>query len=325
MMTPVSLSPINNTLNQRIGSYRLIDFGRGRKLERVAGRWLDRPSPAAEGVRPADPDAWGNAESVFDLGRRKWKHHRPWPDDLLADCGRFEMPVAPTPFGHIGLFPEQQDNWQWLMSPDPLRCNELSETEGREHTDAPEVAGDRPAALNLFAYTGASTMALATAGFAVAHVDAAKPNVATARRAAAVNGLTDWPIRYLVDDAAKFAAREVRRGRHYHTIVLDPPAYGHAPGGKAWRIERDLWPLLDHCLQLAQPAGHRLLITGHSPQVDQHAVKDFLIRHGYDSGMIRTGRSQLTDQQGRRLDAGFFVRVDTRGGSEASAESGQSN
>lgn len=210
------------------------------------------------------------------------------------------MPVRLTPFGHIGLFPEQADNWRWLA----VRAADLS---------------DPPSALNLFGYTGASTMALVTAGFKVAHVDAAKPNVRSMRVVAEHNGRPDAPVRYIVDDAAKFAAREVRRQRKYHTIVLDPPAYGHAPDGKTWRLERDLWPLLEDCLRMLDPAAFRLLITGHSPQVDAEAVTRFLQRSGFlgrakgAAGLlIESGRSHLTDQAGRSLDSGFFVRAESK-------------
>ena len=170
--------------------------------------------------------------------------------------------------------------------------------------------------MNLFGYTGASTVALARAGYAVAHVDAAKPNVQAARIAAEQNQLTQAPIRYLVDDAAKFAAREIRRQRKYQTILLDPPAYGHAPKGQAWRLERDLWPLITDCLQLLEEDSFRLLVTGHSPEVDQADVLEFLkqtafLKRFWGSSrlLIEAGRSQLKDSENRILDAGFFVRV----------------
>jgi len=277
--------------------YRLIDFGNGRKLESIAGHVVDRPSPAADGVIRQSPGAWSAATSRFDPIAKSWTHHRSWPDDLDIDCGTFRMPVAPTPFGHIGLFPEQQDNWQWLSK--PVHCDHQKRT-----------------ALNLFAYTGASTMALVAANFQVAHVDAAKPNVQAAREAAIHNGWSEAPIRYLIDDATKFLAREVRRQQLYHTIVLDPPAYGHSPRGKTWRIERDLWPLLDDCLRLMNPGNFRLLITGHSPQVDRADVcrflkdTDFFRQASGGAGLLLTsGRSQLMDRQSRPLDAGFYIRA----------------
>lgn len=214
------------------------------------------------------------------------------------------MPTQPTPFGHIGVFPEQAPNWQWLAS-----GRKAVQSNAPESSSPPEA---RLEALNLFAYTGASTMAMVRAGYRVAHVDAAKPNVQAARRAAETNGWADAPIRYLVDDAAKFVAREVRRGRRYHTIVMDPPAYGHGPSGRAWRLERDVWPLIENCLRLVDAADFRMLITGHSAEIDQSDVVDFFDQQSAvdRSGLrIDAGRSQLSDSAGRRLDAGYYVRV----------------
>ena len=275
------------------GEYKLVDFGTGRKLESFAGRLIDRPSPAAEDYSPREPADWKDAESVFLKSSKSWQHKTAWPESLVVSCSTFSMPVAPTPFGHLGIFPEQADNWSWLQS----------------------VDGDQLSALNLFGYTGASTIALAKAGFHVAHVDAARPNVQAARHNAQHNELESHPIRYLVDDAAKFTAREVRRAKQYHTIVLDPPAYGHGPSGKTWRLERDLWPMLDDCLRLLDPSSFRLLITGHSPQVSGDDVEDYIRSTNiFPSGQSKTfhfekGRSQLRDQHRRSLDAGFFVRV----------------
>lgn len=279
--------------------YQLIDFGMGRKLESLSGYVIERPSPAAVDKPVRDPSRWRHAKAAYDNHQREWEQRFPWPAELLIDCGAFQMPVRPTPYGHIGLFPEQQENWRWLGTP----ANELSEAR---------------AALNLFGYTGASTVALAQAGYSVAHVDAAKPNVQAARQAAKCNELSDAPIRYLVDDAAKFAARETRRQRKYQTILLDPPAYGHSPKGRAWRLERDLWPLLNDCLQLLEQDSFRLLVTGHSPEIGQHEVLEFLRQtaflkpfQGSSRLIIDSGRSQLKDERGRSLDAGFFVRVQT--------------
>lgn len=273
----------------------------GRKLESLAGYLIDRPSPAAEGTVAQDPTRWKRADAIYNSQQRVWEYRQPWPAGVLIDCGLFCMPVRPTPYGHIGLFPEQQDNWQWL---------------GKRCDDERENIASGKAALNLFGYTGASTVALARAGYAVAHVDAAKPNVQAARLAAEQNNLGEAVIRYLVDDAAKFAAREVRRQRKYHTILMDPPAYGHSPKGKAWRLERDLWPLLNDCLTLFDRDSFRLLVTGHSPEVGQQEIIQFLRQteflkpfRGSSRLIIEAGRSQLHDEEGRSLDAGFFVRV----------------
>lgn len=217
------------------------------------------------------------------------------------------MPFTPTPFGHVGVFPEQKGNWSWLAG-------------GRVKTDSSQSSPtDLSSGLNLFAYTGASSIAMAKGGHAVAHVDAAKPNVNAARSAAKHNSLGDHPIRYLVDDALKFAKRECRRNQDYQTIVLDPPAYGHSPNGKTWRLQRDLWPLLENCLKLFAEESMRLLITGHSPQVTELDVVEYLRErvpsaNGYSAAQINrgldAGRLTLCDRHGRKLDAGFSVRLD---------------
>ncbi len=281
--------------------YQLLDFGMGRKLESLAGYVVDRPSPAAVGTVARSPASWKQADATYNAEQRVWKYHHPWPAGLAIDCGLFRMPVRPTPYGHIGLFPEQHHNWHWL--------GKRSEPDGKDCLEG-------CSALNLFAYTGASTVALASAGFSVAHVDAAKPNVQSARLAAEKNNLGEAAIRYLVDDAAKFAARELRRQRKYHTILMDPPAYGHSPKGKAWRLERDLWPLLIDCLKLLDRDSFRLLVTGHSPQVGQQEILEFLHQteflkplQGSSRLIIEAGRSQLKDEEDRSLDAGFFVRL----------------
>lgn len=278
--------------------YQLIDFGGGRKLESLAGRLIDRPSPAAADRSKSNPALWHRADSYFAAETKSWSHRTPWPSEHSLDCGSFRMPIRPTPFGHIGLFPEQASNWDWLA---------------RSQGPTPGEAQG----LNLFAYTGASTMAMVVAGLEVVHVDAAKPNVQAARLAAQLNGWQQRPIRYLVDDARKFAAREVRRKRVYHTIVLDPPAYGHGSSGTAWRLARDLGPLLDDCLRLLADESFRLLVTGHSRDVDQADVLQYLkqsavMRRHLDSSALRTdvGRSQLKDSHGRSLDAGFYVRIE---------------
>ena len=274
-------------------TYQLIDFGDGEKLESLGHYTVRRPSPAAENVKRQMPGHWRPCDAWFDRQTKQWRFANPWPSELTIDCGAFVMPVRPTPFGHIGLFPEQAANWQWLAS---------------AKTKTESFAGN-PKALNLFAYTGASSMALVASGFSVAHVDAAKSNVQSAKEAARANGWDDAPIRYLVDDAAKFVAREVRRENHYHTIVLDPPAFGHSPKGKAWRLERDLWPMLDDLWKVKSQSAFRVLVTGHSPQVTEHDVAEYFRQKQRSESALQLHidavRSKLRDARGRKLDAVF--------------------
>ncbi len=272
--------------------YRLLDFGDGRKLEAFSGYVVDRPSPAAQGYRRHSPAAWQTAAAQYLTDG--WVFHQPFPADLQLPCRTFVMPLAPRPFGHIGVFPEQADNWLWLNQ----QVHELQN----------ELVGSRAVCgINLFAYTGASTLAMASAGAAVAHVDAAKPNVQAAKEAAEASQLSGASIRYLVDDAAEFAAREVRRNRRYDVFVLDPPAYGHSPKGQAWRLERDLWSLLADLLNLAT-AQSRWLVTGHSEQVQAMDVLSWFRQHT-TVAHAEYGDMDLMDEAGRALNAGWYLRL----------------
>lgn len=271
--------------------YRLIDHGNGRKLEAIGQYRIDRPCPAALAVRPSVPERWGDADARFIKAGKtaEWQFLAPWPDDAVVDCGTFQMPVRPTPFGHIGLFPEQASNWEWI--------------------DALVRRGSANRVLNLFGYTGASSMAAAAAGASVSHVDAANPNVEAARCAAQLSGLRDAPIRYLVDDVRKFVARELRRHNGYDLVVLDPPAYGHGHRGAAWRLQRDLWPLLEACVQLIPRASGAMLITGHTADVGPREIRQWMGRVRLCNLEIGSGRAGIHDSSGRFLDAGFYVRA----------------
>ncbi len=275
-----------------------MDFGQGRKLESFQGYLVDRPSPAAEGYACRLTD-WSHADAVFDEPLRRWIFRRPWPDDLAVSGPGFRLPVSPTPYGHLQVFPEQRPHWQWLHH----ASQQMHE----------QLAGNDLHALNLFAYTGGSTCAMATGGAKTVHVDAAKPNVTAAKLASIASGLENLPIRYMVDDALKFAKRELRRGRAYHLVALDPPAYGHSPDGHSWRIERDLEPLLRVVAELMCPDRAAILVTGHSYGIDERNVQDMLQdlleRRGLSQRLqIERGRSTLADVHQRSLDAGFFVR-----------------
>jgi 23S rRNA (cytosine1962-C5)-methyltransferase len=164
--------------------------------------------------------------------------------------------------------------------------------------------------LHLFAYTGLATLAMATAGAAVAHVDAARPAVAWARRNAAANDLGDAPVRWLVDDARAFTARERRRGHRYDGIVLDPPTYGHGTSGRAWRLETDLEPLLADCRALLSPDGF-LLLTAHTEHLGRDRLGDALARAlRRPAGELETGDLVLDAASGATLELGAYARWD---------------
>jgi 23S rRNA (cytosine1962-C5)-methyltransferase len=223
--------------------YELIDAGDGRRLERFGSRLVDRPAPStADEPRRAARDAWAGAALRFDRDQG-------WiGGDLQAWTIAIEivtLELRPTGAGQLGFFPEHTLAWPWLR-------DRATQTE----RPAPEI-------LHLFAYTGATTLALASAGARVTHVDASRPAVAWARRNAALSGLGEHPIRWIVDDALAFVRREARRGRRYAGLVLDPPTFGHGPSGARWELDQTLPDLLGACAAVAEPDAF-VLLTAHA-------------------------------------------------------------
>ncbi|GAB6164777.1 class I SAM-dependent methyltransferase [Thermostilla marina] len=240
--------------------YALLDFGHGRRLERFGPFVLDRPAPAAKAPR-CRPEIWDRADAYFDRGPRKtgkWIFARELPDRWLVRLGPCQFELKLTEFGHVGLFPEQLPNWKRLM----LAVRRCLEKKGRCRV------------LNLFAYTGGSTMACAAAGAEVVHIDAARNVVDWARRNAEHAGLADRPIRWITEDAWKFVRRENKRGNRYDGVVLDPPSYGHGPRGEVFRAKQHLPRLLEATTALLADEGPAfLLLTCHTPEFDTPRLK----------------------------------------------------
>lgn len=281
--------------------YKLLDFGEGCRLERFGALVLDRPCPAADGVAKASPAVWRHAVARYDGARATdgtWKPSpKKWAGDLSCEAPvgpGFSLGLTPTPAGQIGLFPEQFANWRWVHD---------------------QVARyDRPLrVLNLFAYTGGSTLAAAVAGAEVTHVDASKPSVQLARENAARSNLGEAPIRWIVEDAVKYCQRELKRGSFYDAVILDPPSYGHGPKGEEWRLERDLPGLLTLCRDLTA-SGDRsrafLLATCHTPGVGPAELSAYLSDAivGHCGQPPAAGKLWLTAEDGRKLESGVYAR-----------------
>jgi 23S rRNA (cytosine1962-C5)-methyltransferase len=219
------------------------------------------------------------------------------------DAGAFVLELRPTSSGQVGCFPEHAATWGWLA--------DLITAQWRATGRA--TSSPAPAVLNLFGYTGGATLAAASAGAAVTHVDAQRAVVAWARRNADLSGLDQAPVRWIVDDAPAFAARELRRGRRYGAIVLDPPSYGHGVGGRPWRIELDLPPLLRACVALGGPGGpDALLLTCHSPGLGPGALAG-LVRDawpGLSPARLSSGWLEVRSRHDRRLPGGAMARVE---------------
>jgi 23S rRNA (cytosine1962-C5)-methyltransferase len=282
-----------------VDDHELLDVGGGARLDRFGDRTVDRPYPAAVGSRQA-PEAWSGADLRYDRDGG-WSGGAGGPADLepwLVRLAGLTLELRATDAGQVGLFPEHALRLPWLADQVAARA-------------ATAEGDDRPRVLHLFAYTGLVTLALARAGAAVAHVDASRPSVAWARVNAAHSGLADRPIRWLVDDARGFAAREVRRERRYDGVVLDPPSYGHGEArGSTWRLEDDLMPLLGTCRALVRDDGF-VLLTAHVEGLTPDDLGRSLVdAWGDRARAATTGELALPVTSGGRQAFGAFAQLD---------------
>jgi 23S rRNA (cytosine1962-C5)-methyltransferase len=281
-------------------NYELLDFGAGRKLERFGAWTLDRPCPAAVGVKAADPAAWRSATARYEGDRvadgewtpavERWASREVALKAQLGANRTICMALEPLPSGQIGVFPEQRICWQWIV-------------EQTERNPGLKV-------LHLFAYSGGSTLAAALGGAEVVHVDAARSVVERARRNAVLSYLAERPIRWIIEDALKFCRREVKRGNCYDAVILDPPTYGHGPKGEEWQIKRDLLPLLNLCGELTERRPKFALLTCHTPGLGPAELAAYLADglFGHCGQPPRTGELALETDDGRRLPSGVFAR-----------------
>ncbi len=273
--------------------YALLDSGHGRKFERYGPYRFIRPEgQALWAPRLAKWDADGEfVPGSDDDGGGRWAFARPMPDagwPLAWNDVRFTAHC--TPFRHLGFFPDMAPVWDWMRE---------------------RLAGQADAAtLNLFGYTGVGSLALSGCG-PVTHVDASKKSVAQARDNAALSGMSDQPIRWLVDDAAKFTAREVRRGKRYDGIILDPPKFGRGPDGEVWRLEDGLPPLIADCRRLLDARSRFLFLTVYAVRMSSLALAGLLAEHFADlPGTIEHGELTVLEegQDGRLLPTAIFAR-----------------
>ena len=277
--------------------YALIDSGNGLKFERYGPYSFIRPeAQALWQPRLAEWDADGEFVPASDEdGGGRWQFRRPvpregWPLARGPEVRRVKFTAQCTPFRHLGFFPDMAPVWDWMGE----------QLAGR--TDAQ--------ALNLFGYTGVGSLALSDCG-PVTHVDASKKSVAQARENAALSGMAERPIRWIVDDAAKFAAREVRRGRRYDGIILDPPKFGRGPEGEVWRLEDHLPALIADCCQLLDADSRFLFLTVYAVRMSALALAGLLAEAFADlPGTIEFGDLAVREEGAdpRLLPTAIFAR-----------------
>lgn len=269
-------------------AYELVDFGDGIRLERFGGRLIARESPSVDRFEMQRSIEDVEVDASFDSRDESLSWHGETEDDWQFVHGPVRFELRQTPTGQVGVFPEQAHNWNWIAS------------------NAELLAGKK--AINLFAYTGGSTLALSAAGAEVTHVDSASSAVSWARTNAELSGLSDRPIRWIVEDAIRFMQREIKRGKSYDIFVADPPSFGRGPKKETWKIERDLEELLALASELC-PNPTMAIISCHTPDWLASELGEELQRHfSVDAKLVETNSLLLKTGDGRELPSGECAR-----------------
>ncbi len=271
---------LDTLIGEPWADYGLVDSGHGKKLERYGRFRFVRPESQAMWA-PKSDDWQAHGEFVpgsDEEGGGRWEFREPVPrEGWTLRWNEVDFTAQTTPFRHLGFFPDMAPVWSWM----------------RERT-----AGlDAPECMNLFGYTGVGTLAMAATGAKMVHVDASKKSVEAAKANAKLSGMADAPVRWIVDDAAKFVAREVRRGRRYDGILLDPPKYGRGPEGEVWRLEEDLPKLIANCRQLLDAESRFLFLTVYAVRMSALAIGEMLAQLFADlPGTVEAGELGVREE-----------------------------
>ena len=272
--------------------YRLLDSGDGRKFERFGNHTLVRPCSQALWRPTLAGGEWARADASFDReDGNRWHGRGNLPKEWTIETAGIRFKLGGTDFGHLGIFPEQRAQWKWI----------------RETVRAARAEGRTVRVLNLFAYSGGSTLAAALGGAEVCHLDASKGMVEWARENAALNGLADAPIRWIVDDAHKFMKREIRRDRRYDAIILDPPTFGRGAGGEMYKIERDLKETLGLVKDLLSDSPFFVLFSSHTPGLSP-IVAENVLGQLWPSAALESGE-MLLEGSSLPCPSGIFCRA----------------
>lgn len=305
--------------------YELLDSGEGEKLERFGKVTVRRPDPQALWKKMLPHKDWDNAQAQFLPGEAKpgnkataksaWKIENKVSNQWQMEFADLKFWIKPTSFKHVGVFPEQKNNWDWMRNvirqyhPQSSSASLLplnlrgGESMGMRSPGAIRV-------LNLFGYTGGATLAAAQAGAEVVHVDGSKTAIVWGRENALISELNDMPIRWIVDDVLSFVKREIKRGCKYDGIIMDPPAFGRGSKGEVWKIEENLLELLDACKQLLSEKPLFFLVNGYASGYSAIAYKntlETLLRNW--PGILEVGELSIEETKSKRLlPAGIFAR-----------------
>lgn len=283
------MSELATLIAEPWADWALLDCGDGRKLERYGNVRVIRPEPQAMWA-PASSDWQADAEFLpgsDEDGGGRWVQHRSVPASWPLARGPVRFHAALTPFRHLGFFPDMAPQWDWM-------CERAPDAE----------------IMNLFGYTGVGTLLLSEAGARLTHVDASKKSVEGGKANAALSVLSERPIRWMIDDAAKFTAREVRRGRRYDGILLDPPKFGRGPTGEVWRLEEHLAPLLADCRKLLDADSRFLVLTVYALRMSALAIGELLRQTLAElGGTVECGEMAVREEaRGLLLPTAIFAR-----------------
>ena len=279
--------------NGKPQTYSLLDSGNGKKFERFGDVTLVRPCAQAVWQPALPATEWARATATFDReDGNRWQGRGRLPDSWNIHIDNLAFKLSGTDFGHLGLFPEQREQWKWIQ------CT----IHNAQCTMQPSV-------LNLFAYSGASTLAAAVAGASVCHLDASRGMVQWGRDNAALNQLSNAPIRWIADDAHGFMEREIRRGRTYDAIILDPPTFGRGTQNEVYKIEDDLPKTLSLCLALLSKKPLFILLSCHTPGYTPVVLHNFL-RQSTEKlgGVVESGEMLLAGDAKFSLPSGAYAR-----------------
>lgn len=283
------MSELTTIVAEPWSDWGLVDCGDGQKLERYGKFSVVRPEPQAMWAPSSDswePDATFVPGSDEEGGGR-WVQHREMPRQWQLSNGNVRFAASLTPFRHLGFFPDMAPQWDWM----------------RERSADADV-------LNLFGYTGVGSLLLSDAGARLVHVDASKKSVEQGKDNALLSRMEDRPIRWIVDDATKFTAREVRRERRYDGILLDPPKFGRGPNGEVWRLEENLAPLLSDCRRLLDENSRFLVLTVYAVRMSALSIGELVKQLLGDlGGKVEMGEMAIREERrGLLLPTAIFAR-----------------
>ncbi len=280
--------------------YELLDSGNGEKLERYGDVVVARPDPQALWNKNLSESEWDKGDAYFKRASfdANWSVRDQLPERWPIELSGLKFWIKLSAFKHTGIFPEQAGNWDWIRE-------KITKAKRSEPIKV----------LNLFGYTGGATLAAAQAGAEVVHVDGSKVAIGWARENAELSGLSEKPVRWILDDAQKFVAREIKRGKKYEGIIMDPPAFGHGAEGEVWKIEQDLLPLLESCKQILSDKPLFFIIngyaSGYSAVAYRNSLGDLMKQFG---GEVEIGELTIAESaRGRLLPAGIFARWSSKG------------